>query len=75
MRAPGGSIAQVCDVEPYDIDETEANARLIAAAPELLEALCDLWLWATESRYHLTTDPVPDGLGAAVLAAIAKGQP
>ena len=28
-----------------DTQETEANARLIAAAPEMLAALKDLWGW------------------------------
>jgi hypothetical protein len=35
------------------------------------QALEDLWQWATEARTHLTTDPVPDGLGASVIAALA----
>jgi hypothetical protein len=52
----------------------EANAHLIAAAPELYEVLADLWLWASEKRTHLETDPVPDGLGATVLAALAKAE-
>lgn len=35
-----------------------------------IEALNDLWIWASEQRTHLDTDPVPDGLGAKVLAAL-----
>jgi hypothetical protein len=55
-------------------ESIETNAHLIAAAPDLLETLNDLWQWASEQRTHLTTDPVPDGLGARVLAAIAKAE-
>lgn len=49
-----------------------ADAHLIAASPDLYAALADLWLWASEQRTHLDTDPVPDGLGAQVLAALDK---
>lgn len=38
---------------------------------QMREALDALWTWATESRTHLTSDPVPDGLGAQVIAALA----
>ena len=62
------------NVRRIGLAEAKANARLIAAAPELLTALADLWEWASEARTHLTSDPVPDGLGAAVLAAIAKAE-
>ena len=55
-------------------DQRVANAHLIAAAPDLYEALTDLWLWASERRTHSDTDPVPDGLGAHVMAAIAKAE-
>lgn len=45
-----------------------------AAIADLLAALTDLWQWATEARTHLDTDPVPDGLGAMVIAALAKAE-
>jgi hypothetical protein len=32
--ASNQAVARVYDVEPYSITETEANARLIAAAPD-----------------------------------------
>jgi hypothetical protein len=71
-----------CREEPDD-DESPAretalaNAHLIAASPELLAALNDLWIWASEQRIFLGSDPIPDGLGAQTLAAIAKatGEP
>lgn len=47
-----------------------ADARLIAAAPDLYEALKELWNWTVKPALH--TDPAPDGLGAKVLAALAK---
>lgn len=50
----------------------DQETRQINAA--LLKALNDLWVWASEQRTHLTTDPVPDGLGAEVLEAIARAE-
>ena len=39
-------MSQGCGYLSWDNDETrEANAHLIAAAPDLLEALDDLWSW------------------------------
>jgi hypothetical protein len=46
-------------------DESAANARLIAAAPELLEALTDLLGWQTLA---------PDDVVAAARAAIARAE-
>lgn len=49
-------------------EETEANARLIAAAPELLEA-------AIEALPYINADPNdPAGPVARLVAAIAKSQ-
>lgn len=67
----------VCDIvahgdeDVYSLEDA-ANAQLLAASPDLKAALTDLWLWASERRTHVDTDPVPDGLGAQVLAALAK---
>ncbi len=52
------------------IEETRANARLIAAAPELLEALRDAWRWlGTEGTNR------PAKVDQKILAAIALTQP
>lgn len=57
---PGGLIA---DCGGYYTPETSANARLIAAAPELLEALQELLA---------SVEGVPCGPEAKCRAAIAK---
>ena len=51
-----------------DFGEAEANARLIAAAPDLLEALkaCD------EAMAYMSEYDIPITLPAQVKAAIAK---
>jgi len=71
--AQGELIAQVCDLEK-ESDESTANARLIAAAPDLLDALTNLYLVAQE---QLDQSATHDGLAncdwlAAARAAIAK---
>ena len=37
---------------------------------EAQQALDVLWQWASEGRNHLDSDPVPDGLGQQVIAAL-----
>jgi len=49
-----GGIRSVAEVGGLDIDEAEANARLIAAAPDMLEALHDVL------RYCVTPSGLPD---------------
>ena len=46
------------DGNPSDRAEGEANAALIAAAPELLVALEDLWLRSTNLFGELTIDEI-----------------
>lgn len=61
----GACIAEVgIDVLPFD--EVEANANLIAAAPDLLEAL--------ESALTILTDSVGDFDYDKALAAIARAK-
>jgi hypothetical protein len=53
--------------EEQDIDTIDANARLIAAAPDLLEALQNLWGVCDANNYE-----VPMGYRNQIFAAIAK---
>ncbi len=71
--AQGEIIAQVCDLDDA-LTEATANARLLAAAPDLLDALTNLYLVAQE---QLDQSATHDGLTncdwlAAARAAIAK---
>lgn len=70
---PGIPIAD-CNARNRPLEENEANARLISAAPELLTAL----KWAMDwkqlgSRWNLAGDAEREMLNAA-LAAIAKAE-
>lgn len=52
----GGSWVAVIEGDVFDAEEQEANARLIAAAPELLEALRDMlsgWRYIRETHGDL----------------------
>jgi len=53
------------------VETAEANARLIAAAPELLAALCALFTVCDEELAHIRVFPERD----AARAAIAKAKP
>ena len=52
-------------------DRVEANARLMAAAPELLEALQDVTKML-EHMLVISGDPEPGSIGHKARAAIAK---
>lgn len=54
----------------YSGDEREANARLIAAAPEMLEALED----CVELLQHLGAHSGPDTILDAARATLAKAR-
>ena len=56
---------------PESQDEAEANARLIAAAPELLEALRQLLMWCDAPGVAVKPGYVAD----CARAAIAKAAP
>ena len=74
VEHPDDNVADICtcDIELMgqerlgrSSDETAANARLIAAAPEMLETLVDLLGWQTLA---------PDDVVAQARAAIAKAR-
>lgn len=68
-------VSQICEFHTWDVQK-EANARLIAAAPDLLEALKAAQNWLRE--YHLSMDsPIDDGLfdlDDTIQQAIAKAE-
>lgn len=65
--SPGGN--DVAYIVPLDGDNGNANARLIAAAPDLLE-VCKLIRYFFDSRYA----EIPGGLSGRLDAAIAKAE-
>lgn len=66
--AQGEIIAQVCDLEK-ESDESTANARLIAAAPDLLAALRDLLDEADLNEVDEYTAPKVEAARAAIARA------
>lgn len=68
VRGPGNRF--ICQLAQTPSAEIEANARLIAAAPELLEALKDLIGWVP-GGVHFHTD-APQKAVERASAAIAK---
>lgn len=71
----GDTYATVADPHcgDRDIDERESNARLIAAAPELLAALQSVMTWWAESvPPNGADDDMPPQIFDAAHAALAK---
>ena len=69
--ADNQAIARVYDVEPYSLPETEANAHLIAAAPDLYAALKDVLAVASANAEDLD-DGMVDPSCESARAALAK---
>ena len=58
----------ICDIYGYMTEEGKSNAKLIAAAPELLEVLIEL----QESTYYWSEYDVPIGIVDRINNAIKK---
>ncbi len=67
----GSTIAGMTSLAPSTLDEAEANARLIAAAPELLEACLDVESKLVDYEAE-RINWRPDDFLQRVRAAIAK---
>lgn len=64
-----GDIFQLADINGPNYSHCEANARLISAAPDLLEALCDC---IAAFPFSTVDDPEVNEAVAKARAAIAK---
>ena len=62
-RGNGEGYVRICDVTKHRPAETKANARLIAAAPELLEALKTI-----TSKYRQNLKSAIENAGSLVLS-------
>lgn len=66
---PGGGTRPLAEVRTYYNGESEANARLIAAAPDLLAAVQSLVFLVKESGFR--SGLTEDAFDAALLSGIA----
>ena len=80
IRGNGYTVATIIRTSKASPEEKAANARLIAAAPELLEALKIALHRADQARYHTAEELGPitaewlDGIITYARAAIAKAE-
>ena len=70
IEAPNGGTVAWATTQSVQATQAEANARLIAAAPDLLEALEETLALALNA--FSTTDPYVAGVVAKARAAIQK---
>ena len=70
--AQGEHIAHVCDLDDA-IPEATANARLMAAAPDLLDLLCRALPYVEDAEHDACNKPEPvRKLARQIRAAIAR---
>lgn len=69
----GFVVGRTCDYGPHGDEQTAANARLIAAAPDLLEACKDA-LGAMVAEYGSNPPPFVSATFDNLRAAIAKAE-
>lgn len=71
---PPGNAPQICNIPAFSGEEGHANARLIAAAPELLAAL-KLFVAQYQGDGHDDRELRPEMAAARAAIAKATGQP
>lgn len=72
-QADGSSVADCSPVGPWLPDETaDANGRLIAAAPELLEALTAAREWMRGDKWRNSWEAIMRGIDAAIAKATGE---
>jgi hypothetical protein len=69
-----GKLVAIAEVRPTQLRNSEANACLMAAAPELLEALEDCIAFLDVCLMADPTNDNPDSPRQRALAAIAKAK-
>lgn len=76
VRAPGGQVlANIYILDGQNIAEMLANVRLIAAAPELLEALRNFVLVSQSPASYDEDFAEAEKIAIAAIAKATKGKP